>query len=167
MFLFLTGNIFNIFLFLLPFAVGLRYNDTCLPELGLRINKTLSNPWGTNDQLIRDIYVYFEELDGIRKELKQGVLTGRNLEKDLPQQFKKYQEVNETGGPIHLQSIVDIKPLIKFYGWNTDNISEFYELLQFTRDAWDKLQSLFKSEEERPPLTFKEKVKLNIWKDKG
>lgn len=167
MFVFIAVFIFKILLYLLTLIEGLRYSDTCLPELGLRINKTLSNPWGTNDQLLRDIYVYFEELDGIRKELKKGILNGLDPTKDLPQQFKKYQEVNETGGPIHLQSILDIKPLIKFYRWNTDNISEFYELLQFTRDAWVKLQSLFQSEEKRPPLTFKEKVKLNMWKDKG
>lgn len=157
----------NILLCTLAVLWGLRYKDTYLPELAVRINNTFASPCGTSDQLFRDIYVYFEELDGIRKELKEGLLNGLDLEKDLPQQFKKYIEVKEMGGPIHLQAVVDIKLLTTFYKWNTEHISEFYELLQFTNEAWEKIQTYLQSENDRPPLTFMDKVKLNINKEKG
>uniref|UniRef100_A0A1B6GF68 Uncharacterized protein n=1 Tax=Cuerna arida TaxID=1464854 RepID=A0A1B6GF68_9HEMI len=140
----------------------IRVKDTNLPELGLRIKNTFEKPWGTTDQLIRDIFVYFEELEGIRKELKKGIREGLDPQTDLPDQFEKYLQVNKTGGPIHLHDTVNIRTLIDFYKWDRDNIDEFYELLQFTRETWKKMYALLNKDERPKELTFHEKLKQKL-----
>ncbi|KAG8335868.1 hypothetical protein J6590_058650 [Homalodisca vitripennis] len=140
----------------------IRVKDTNLQELGLRIKNTIEKPWGTTDQLIRDVFVYFEELEGIRKEFKEGIREGLVPQRDLPDQFEKYRQVNKTGGPIHLHNTVNIRTLIDFYKWDRDIIDEFYELLQFTREAWKKLYALLNKEECPKELSFHEKLKQKL-----
>lgn len=140
-------------------VTALRYNDTCLPDLGLQINLTLAHPWGKTDQLMRDIHVYFEELDGIRKDIKKCLEEGLDPKTEVWHEYKKFQLVNETGGPPHLQSNVRIRTLIDFYKWNGDEIHEFYELIDFTRKAWKKLLDLLCCET-KPVFTIQDKVNV-------
>uniref|UniRef100_A0A1B6KCH5 Uncharacterized protein n=1 Tax=Graphocephala atropunctata TaxID=36148 RepID=A0A1B6KCH5_9HEMI len=157
-----TVNRVGHLLTLVPLFFSIRVKDTHLPQLGERIKNTLEKPWGTTDQLIRDVFVYYEELEGIRKELKKGIREGLDPQTNLTDQFEKYRQVNETGGPIHLHRPVDIRRLIDFYKWDRDNIDEFYELLQFTRESWQKLYSLLNKDNTPKELSFHDKLKKRL-----
>jgi hypothetical protein len=144
---------------ILQVVSALRYNDTCLQKLGLQINQTFVKPWGTTDQLMRDIFVYFEELDGIRISIRRCLEQGLDPKTEVWHEYRKFLQVNETGGPEHLQSQVRIRTLIDFYKWGSDEIYEFWELIDFTRKAWKKLLELLDGKT-KPVFTIQDKVNM-------
>lgn len=98
--------------------------------LGLLIKKTLLNPSGKAIDLISNIYEYYEELEEVLKNIKEG----------KPEGIQKYLLIKHQGGPPHLQEPVDSETLIDYYHWKSYETFEFHSFMNFTKHTWDKIR---------------------------
>jgi hypothetical protein len=102
-------------------------------ELGRNITDTIKNPAGTADELIGNIFRYFEALRKIHFEIK----------KDVEEGIKHFYKLEEEGGPPFLRLLpVDEKPLRDFYKWSQYQGIEFRGFLKYNEDEWADMKEL-------------------------
>lgn len=118
---------------------GIRMNDTNLVELGRYINDTITKPRGTGLQLTRDVYVYYEEMHGIRHDMQI----------ELPYTFKTLQEVKDDGGPPHIRYDINSTVLADHFHWTGWEEEEFVGIINNTRKEWGKLLELEKEKKKK------------------
>uniref|UniRef100_A0A1B6DVI5 Uncharacterized protein n=1 Tax=Clastoptera arizonana TaxID=38151 RepID=A0A1B6DVI5_9HEMI len=119
-------------LLLVGICYTIRMPDTDLVELGKYINDTITKPRGTALQLTRDVYVYYEELHGIRKDMKL----------EMPYTFTKLKAVQNSGGPPYIKYEINSTILQNYFNWTRWEHEEFFGIINATEKEWVKLLKL-------------------------
>lgn len=112
---------------------GISEKQVDLIELGKNITETIMHPSGIIDDLLGNIYRYYEVLEAMHNKMKKG-------DKEAENEFYK---LRKEGGPPFLKLMpVDEKPLEKFYKWQSYDRIEFRGFLKYNDDEWNDMNEL-------------------------
>lgn len=104
-----------------------------LTELGRNITETIKHPTGEIDDLLSNIYKYYEALEIMHSDMKKGVQEAKEA----------FYELKKQGGPSFLNLLpVNEKPLVEFYKWKTYHGIEFRGFLRYNVDEWEDMNML-------------------------
>lgn len=106
------------------------YNDTDMIKLGNRIKQSLKKPVGWHEPTLeRDTHVYCDELQQLYQYVKMNDSEGEQV----------YNEIKKHGGPPQIKCEIDKSLLKKQYDWSDYEVSELNDVLEETKDKWERL----------------------------
>lgn len=138
-------SLLTVLLFIFEISKTKRLDGVSLFELGSKINKTITKLSGTPLQLIKDVWAYYEELEGVRQDME--------LEKAYT--FRLLFVLQDTGGPPHIRYSINTTALAIHYCWLPGDEKEFNGVIKDTRNEW---MTILKINEEKKTKYAKEKV---------
>lgn len=114
-------------------------NREWFPEmigLGKNISRLLLKPEGAGHEFVRDLFMYWEEIEHMYVLLKQNDSSALEM----------YNEIEKIGGPPHIDQLINDTALLLAYNWTDKDIDEIHAAVHDTDIAWMNCRLVLKKE---------------------
>lgn len=106
-----------------------------LVELGSNITQIIDKPAGPGHKFVRDVFVYWENLEYVLDSIKNNETRGLEV----------YKRIKSHGGPPHVDVTIDDDLLLKSFNWTKRDIYEIRETINDTKIIWADIQTYLKT----------------------
>lgn len=128
-------------------------------DLGKNISLLLLEPEGVGHEFVRDVFMYWEEIEQMYLLLKQNDSSALQM----------YNLINKNGGPPHIDQLINDTALLLAYNWTEKDIDEIHATVHDTDVAWMNCRLVMKEEVpwrnadhwQEPPIPDWEKTNSN------
>uniref|UniRef100_A0A1B6E214 Uncharacterized protein n=1 Tax=Clastoptera arizonana TaxID=38151 RepID=A0A1B6E214_9HEMI len=102
-----------------------------LAELGNNITQILTKPSGPGHKFVRDLFVYWENIEYVLNSIKKRETRGMDV----------YNYLKKQGGPPHTKLEVNDNLLLKSFNWTTRDIKEVHGIINDTDIVWKDIST--------------------------
>lgn len=127
--------------------------------LGKNVSRSLLKPEGIGHEFVRDLFMYWEEIEHLYTLLKQNDTSALEM----------YKLLNDAGGPPHVDQLINDTALLIAYNWTEKDVDEIHLCVHDTDVAWMNCRLVMKEQIpwqsadhwQEPPIPDWEKPNVN------